>query len=256
MGYLFDKSINSSGMKVLLINTYDSDGGAARASYRILKSIQKQDVFAKMFVQTKRTDDYSIINSSGKIRRLFSMVFGLIDNFQLRFYKQRKLHYWTVGWFPNGTLIENIKKENPDILQLHWISDGFVPVSLLGKIKIPIVWRLSDSWAFTGGCHVPFACLRYWNGCGNCPQLGSDKSNDLSHSTFKRKKKHWEKAEITIVAPSNWMANCAKQSALFSDRNIVMIPPGIDINVFKPIDKSYTRTILNLPVNKKIICFM
>ena len=110
-------------------------------------------------------------------------------------------------------------------------------------------------WAFTGGCHYNEGCERYVEACSNCPQLNRSGKNDLSRSVLRRKKKAWGKLDITIVTPSNWLAECAKKSSLFKGWRIEVIHNGLNLNLFKPINKSTAREIWDLPPNKKLILF-
>src|SRR5207244_11712344 len=79
-----------------------------------------------------------------------------IDRAPLRLYTQRERVPWSLQWFPNGIGGE-LRRRQYDVLHLNWIG-GLVPISAINS-KRPIVWTLSDMWAFTGGCH-------YDNGCG------------------------------------------------------------------------------------------
>ena len=106
---------------------------------------------------------------------------------------------------------------------------------------------------FTGGCHYPLSCNRYLKSCGLCPQLDSKTQWDLSRWTWKRKKKYWQRSDLVIVTPSRWLAQCAKSSSLLRNCRVEVIPNGLDTNVFKPIDQSVARAILNLPTDKRII---
>jgi glycosyltransferase involved in cell wall biosynthesis len=58
-----------------------------------------------------------------------------------------------------------------------------------------------------------------------------------------------------VVAPSRWLAGCAKSSTLFSDVRVEAIPNGLDTVLFKPVDKRRAREILCLPEEKKLILF-
>ena len=178
-----------------------------------------------------------------------------MDRLPLKFYKNKKNHFWNIGWVSNYFLLRKVKSINPDIIQLNWISEGFVPINFLKKIKKPIVWRLSDSWAFTGGCHIPFDCNNFTKECGNCPQLNSNKSSDITRKTWKHKNRSWRNSDITIVAPSNWMADCVKSSSLFNKRKVVVIFPGVDTSIFRPRNKSTIKKELNLFDDKRYIVF-
>jgi len=125
----------------------------------------------------------------------------------------------------------------------------------LKRVNKPIVWTLHDMWAFTGGCHYCDDCDRFQQDCGNCPQLNKNGKNDLSRSVLKRKKKAWAGLDVTIVTPSTWLAKCAKKSSLFKGQRIEVIHNGLDLNLYKPVDKTFACKIWNLSINKKLILF-
>jgi len=241
-------------MKLLLLSTNDIYGGAAIAAYRLLKGLQRNGVQAQMLVQSKKSDDYSIIGPEIKLQKAISKIRPIIDNIPVRFYKQRKRNIFSPA-FLRDNIYKKIKNINPDIVHLHWIAGGFIKIESLANMKKPIVWTLHDSWAFTGGCHIPFECKKYIKNCGCCPTLGSNKQRDLSYKIWKRKKKSWKNLDLTIVTPSSWLAKCAKKSSLFYKTRVEVIPNGIDLSRFKPIDKNIARDILCLPKDKKLILF-
>jgi glycosyltransferase involved in cell wall biosynthesis len=99
-------------------------------------------------------------------------------------------------------------------------------------------------------------CEKYKKRCGSCPRLASKKEKDLSRYVFNRKIKTYAKLPTMIVVGlSKWISNCAKESSLLKNQQIVNIPNPIDTNVFKPFDKKQTRELWNLPANKKLILF-
>jgi glycosyltransferase involved in cell wall biosynthesis len=77
----------------------------------------------------------------------------------------------------------------------------------------------------------------------------------LSRLILKRKKVVWNKLNITIVTPSKWLAECAKESSLFKGIRIEVIHNGLDLNLFKPVVKLVACKIWDLPINKKPILF-
>ncbi len=143
----------------------------------------------------------------------------------------------------------------PDIIHLHWLCAGFLQIETLAKLDKPLIWTLHDSWAFTGGCHVPFECTKYRDQCGACPVLGSSREEDLSRRTWQRKTSSWQNLNLTIVTPSRWITQAARSSSLFSDVRVEHIPYGIDTELFKPLDQQESRRALDLPLDKKIILF-
>ena len=60
----------------------------------------------------------------------------------------------------------------PDLILLHWTHNFITPeiVADLKKItNAKIVSVMMDNAIITGGCHYPFDCLGYTNGCKKCP---------------------------------------------------------------------------------------
>jgi glycosyltransferase involved in cell wall biosynthesis len=108
---------------------------------------------------------------------------------------------------------------------------------------------------FTGGCHYSRECNKYTQSCGYCPQLKSQQDGDISRWVWWRKTKAWKNLDLTIVTPSQWLANCARNSSLFKDLRIEVIHNGLDIQRFKPIEKNTARHLLGLPQDKQLILF-
>lgn len=185
-----------------------------------------------------------------------SKVRPFIDRIPLKLYDWQKTPFRSACIGRNIIDHELVKKT--DIVNLHWIAGGFLSIrgiSRLVKLGKPIVWTLHDMWAFTGGCHYSGDCEKYIDSCGACPQLNSDKDNDITRKIWRRKKRAYKDLDLTIVTPSRWLAECAKRSSLLSDLEVEVIPNGLNTNIFKPIEKLAAKTILNLPKNKKIILF-
>jgi len=241
-------------MNILHVNTYDTSGGAARAAYRIHKGLQEIGISSKMLVQTKLSDDRHVIGPDSKISRAWNLIRPNFDILPLQLYRRRKKAIYHIQWIP-GSPLNNISIVNPDIIHLHWICDGFVRIEALKKIKKPIVWTLHDMWAFTGGCHYSDDCERYKSSCGKCPQLCSNREKDFSRWVWHRKNKAWQNLNLTIVTPSKWLAECVKESSLFQHKRIEVIPNGLDLKRYKPMDRLLAREILGLPKNKRLVLF-
>ena len=242
-------------MKIFQVNTSDISGGAARAAYRIHKGLQGTGMDSKMLVQTKLSDDKTVIGPSTKVKKGLALLRPTFDSAFKKLFAGGSKTIFSPAWFPFSDIPSQIKSIAPDVVHLHWICGGMLRIEELKRINKPIVWTLHDMWAFTGGCHYSDDCDRFQRDCGNCPQLNRSSKNDLSQSILKRKKRAWAGLDITIVTPSKWLAECAKESSLFKDRRIEVIHNGLDINLYKPIDKTTARKIWDLPSNKKLILF-
>jgi glycosyltransferase involved in cell wall biosynthesis len=158
------------------------------------------------------------------------------------------------GWLRDWSS-RRVKRIAPDVVHLHWITGGFINVNSLSAYGVPLVWTLHDMWPFTGGCHYDGGCGRYNAGCGQCPILASNRERDLSAWVWRRKNRAYQKIRLNIVTPSRWLGELAGRSRLLGNFPIHVIPNAIDIEVYRPIDKSLARDSLNLPVNGKVILF-
>jgi glycosyltransferase involved in cell wall biosynthesis len=144
---------------------------------------------------------------------------------------------------------------HPDLINVHWICNGYLQIETLAKFQKPLVWTLHDMWPFTGGCHYGQECDRYTQSCGSCPLLKSDRHWDVSRWIWQRKAKTYPQLNLTVVAPSRWMAECAQKSSLFRSVRVEVIPHGLDTTVYQPIDAPVARKLLNLPQDKQLILF-
>jgi len=237
-------------MKVVHLNTYDVIGGAARAAYRLHQGLQQIGVKSQMLVQTKASDDYSVTAPTFWLDRI-------VDKYRPNLAKLSlppMQGLFSPQWLPD-TVLTRIRENQPDIINLNWICDGYLQIETLAELSQPVVWTLMDMWAFTGGCHYGNICDRYINSCGACPQLYSTKDQDLSRWVWQRKAKAWKGIDLTVVSPSHWLAKCASSSSLFQNLPVKVIPFGLDIRRYKPTSQILARELLNLPQDKQIILF-
>lgn len=243
-------------MKVLHLNTHDIQGGAARAAYRLHRALLYEDIDSKMLVQHKSSDDFSILAPTSKIEKAFNLLRPTLDSLPVKKYKNRSQTLFSPAWLPFSYIPKKIKQINPDIVHLHWICGGMLPISDLAKINKPIIWSLHDMWAFTGGEHHTSGQLHYLENCGNSVILNSQKENDLSRKGWIRKQKVYAKIDnMIIVGLSNWLSNCAKKSSLLKSKRHICLPNPIDTKVFAPCDKVQARQLLNMPLQKKLLLF-
>ena len=236
------------------MNTTDIEGGAARCAYRLHKGLQNIGADSTYVVQDKFSTDEDVLTSRKKLSKLSAVVRPQLDIAPIRFYRNRVQGYFSTGLMTrfNTSLINSL---SPDIINLHYVAEGFVPIESLNQFKKPIVWTLHDSWPFTGGCHLPGDCERYQQSCGACPILGSKSPHDLSYWIWRKKSKAWHDLNMTIVTDSIWLAGCVKSSSLFRNYRVEAINPGLDLMRYKPIDKIIACSLLSLPVDKKLILF-
>ncbi len=152
-------------------------------------------------------------------------------------------------------LVDMLKRFHPDVIRLGQVHGHYLNVPILFEYfyesGIPVVWTLHDCWAMTGHCahFTRVKCEKWKTGCFKCPQKHSYPNSwffDRSKAGWKDKKKYFTfPKDLTLVAPSNFIADLARQSFL-KDHSIVTIYNGVDTEVFKPNDKIAKRTALGI----------
>lgn len=239
-----------SGANILHLSTSDIDNGGARAAYRLHQGLQSIGCISQMLVRAKFGSDSTVTAERSVLTKLGPSASGL----PLRFYPKCDSGMFSSQWLPD-VLNARLAQIKPDVINLHWVCNGYLQIETIPKFKQPLVWTLHDMWPFTGGCDYVRECENYKESCGACPQLHSDRSWDLSRWVWQRKAQSWKNTDLTFVATSSWMADCARSSSLFKDRRVEVIPLGLDTEKYKPINQQVARDLLNLPQDKQLVLF-
>jgi glycosyltransferase involved in cell wall biosynthesis len=152
---------------------------------------------------------------------------------------------------------ERINSDPCDVVNLHWVTDGFLSVEQIGKIRKPMVWTMHDMWPFTGTEHyaADSSSARWRAGYSKSNRPGDESGLDIDRYTFQRKRKNWAKG-IPLVPVSNWLGDLAKTSALAGNWNIRVIPNVMDTETFAPQDRTEARQQLGLPPHAPLIVFI
>lgn len=243
-------------MKILHVNATDLEGGAARAAYRLHCSLLAEGANSQMLVQSKTSDDFTVIGPSTKIQKALAKLRPVLDLFPVRKYKRRTKTLFSPAWLPFSCVVDRINELDPDVVHLHWVAGGMMRIEDISRIKAPVVWSLHDMWVFTGGCHYDEQCGAFRLQCGNCKVLQSKTSKDLSRRVYNRKQRTFEeKKNITLIGLSRWLADQASVSSLFSSEQVINLPNPIDTESFSPFNQTFARELLKLPKDKKLVLF-
>ncbi len=239
--------------RILHLSFSDTYDGAGRAAYRLHTGLCSYGYDSRMLVQHRHLNDPSVHAAPhGRLQRYLPTY---LDHLPLLVYPQRRIFAgWSVGWRMNH-LPRLVAAHNPDIIHLHWMGNGYLPIRALAAFGRPLVWTLHDMGPFTGGCHYDAGCGRYAQGCGACPQLGSHHPHDLSAWCVQQKRAAWDDLPLTLVAPSQWMSTCARRSSVLAQYRCVVIPNGLDLQRFRPQPKATARAALGLPLDRDLLLF-
>jgi glycosyltransferase involved in cell wall biosynthesis len=246
-------------MKIVQINTFDIQGGAARAAYRVHKGLRERGEECCMVVRYKKSTDSTVIDintiSDDKTRDEAI----LLETVQERYINAHRTDISNTMFslpYPGWDISRLSYIQEADIINLHWVAYYQSPVTLqkLFSLGKPVVWTLHDQWAFTGGCHYSAGCKKYTLDCSICPQLADD-TFDLAAAILKDKIELFQNANPTVVTPSRWLAYCARESKLFGHVRIEVIPNSLETDVFSPMPKPKAKETLNIASDTVTLLF-
>ncbi|POT26556.1 glycosyl transferase [Citrobacter freundii] len=242
-------------MKPLIIAQNDIVGGAARATYRLHQALRLSGVESEVRVRNKYSDDPYIIGAQNKKEKLINAIRPRLGQLIDKLQKTDNYNFHSGNWVPSRWSKE-INSSDATVVNLHWVSGETISLKDIGKIRKPVIWTMHDMWPFCGSEHyAPDEANSRWAvgyTAQNRPKTES--GIDTDKISFLRKGLAWN-TPMHIVSPSAWLADCAKRSKLFRHSNITVIPNALDTSIYKPIDKHFSRSLLGLPQDKKIILF-
>lgn len=238
-------------LNVLHISTADNSGGSGRSAYRVHTGLKDLGVRSRMLVGRKVTTDNDVLpiapeGFNAAADRFFSRAMGRLS--------------WQYLFFPSSfRLLRHPWFREADVVQLYNTHGNYFSHTVLPLLsrRRPVVWRLSDMWPMTGHCAYSFDCERWKTGCGSCPILSDPPElyRDTTATLWKIKNWSYSHSDLTIVAPSKWIAGLASESPLLNRFPIHIIPNGLDTNVFAPVAKQAARESLQIMPSERVILF-
>lgn len=218
-------------MKVVQINAVCGQGSTGKICLSISRLLDAKGIENYIIYSGKDQKIQNAITCASKyyikIQALKSHLFG---------------NYGFNSIFETKKIIAELNRISPKIVHLHNLHGHNCNLDILFKYLknkgIKVYWTFHDCWAFTGYCthYDMIGCDAWETECGKCPQRKTysyffDKSNALFH----KKKQLFKGLDLTIITPSEWLADQVKKSFL-KDYPIKVINNGIDLDVFSRTD--------------------
>lgn len=244
-------------MKIIHINTFDVEGGAARAVYRLHQGLLEIGEKSLILCRDKKSQDNTVIQLIANCKQ-DSNDFEDFRSIQTHYISNNRTSLTNTLFsfcYPGLDLAQLPIIHNSDVINLHWVADQFQsPLTIKNLLQLgkPVIWTLHDMWAFTGGCHYSASCQKYETECVNCPQLDND-IYGLTSAILQDNIACFNHPRLTIVTPSHWLAGCVKKSRVFSQNNVEIIPNSINTKIFTPTLKSCAKASFNIDLDELIL---
>ncbi len=253
-------------LKVLMFNTYDF-GGAAIAALRQNDALKKIGILSECYLGLQKHPRLSAHLLPSKGDKIISaggndLILEKLKNCSERNKLKKEtlnlniLKGESFSLFDGAVSFKDIPLiEDYDIINFEWIAE-LIDFSDIDVIKNkPIVWTLHDTNCFTGGCHYTNGCRNFEKSCGMCHQLHSNEREDISKITYTLKRIAYNKLNLHIVTPSNWLAKEARKSSLLKDVPIHVIRCSQPLNIFKPLDRMALRHSIGIKDDELALLF-
>jgi len=242
---------------VLHVNTSDLDGGAARAAHRIHRALRRAGVDSHMLVveqQELAPNIHQVLSPGEKTMRRVKLALSNLLLARQHTPTNPVLH--SLNRFSSG-LADWINHSNFDVVNLHWLGKEMLSVEEIGRIQKPLCWTMHDMWPFSGAEHYDDLTHpgRYRTYYTPDTRPSGYSGPDLDAKVWQRKYRAWAGKRFRLISPSRWLANCAAESTLMRHQPCCVIPNCVDTDIFKLIEKSTARGILNLALDKRYILF-
>jgi len=236
-------------LKVLHIVGGPLTNGAAKGANILHKALLKKGINSKLlndtFLKDELKDNYLydqnvILIQQNIFDRILKRLFVYLEKFIKSIFLHSPRETFTLSVF-GFDLTKQKEYAEADIIHIHWLSEGFINLKSLSKIKKPIIWTMRDEWPYTGGSHYKFDFDKY--------------EKSFLSKILKKYKKNIYKSNFQFVAMSNWLKSRAVRSLVLSDHSILKIDNNIQLKDFKTIEKNVAKSSLGLSTNKQIILY-
>jgi glycosyltransferase involved in cell wall biosynthesis len=162
--------------------------------------------------------------------------------------------------YPGTWQLLKLTPQPPDIVHCHNLHHRYFDLRALPWLsaQVPLILTLHDMWLLTGHCSHSLDCERWKMGCGRCPDLNLYPGirQDATRYNWRRKRKLYERSQLRVATPSQWLMDKVQQSvlgpAILESR---VIPNGVDRSIFRPADKQAVRPSLGIPADVKVLLF-
>lgn len=222
-------------MKPLIVGMSDVYGGAAIASYRLHQGLRQSGHDSRMLVGYRGSDDPTVEQAPRPT---------LLNRVTEKAATKAGLKFTSITATRRVASMECFRR--CDVVNLHnlhgrWFNYLCLPRLLKRK---PAVLTLHDMWWFTDG--------EYYD-----PRFEADPRGPRRASLERRLKRAvCRKISASVACPSRWLTELVRRSFLGELFEVHHAPLGLDLHLFRPLDRCRARSELNVPPGRVVLMAM
>ena len=221
--------------------------GAGRALWRHHRALRDSGVDSRVLMADGAVRTGEGIHHWSELGEVPPVEIGAIDDNGEALVPEAR--HPNIGHFLRSRLLpESPLVLESDVLELRQLHAGrqrsFFDPEVLRELtrRKPVLWRLSDTTAFTGFCCYPYTCGGFLEDCENCPLLEDPHRTEMRippgvspAERLDARRRLYQGLKLHVVGPSQWILDLAKRSVLGGvDGEFLRIPVGIDERIFRP----------------------
>jgi len=208
-------------MKILQLST-TLEGGAGLAARRLNAALNATGLESEILSIGK---EFKILQNNEKFyerSRVTKLKSSILTFLQYKFLQKGSNLVTTnsISVFKSIDLFRNF-----DIIHIHatynFIDDNIFEALYNSNLRLFIT--MHDQRIFTGGCHYSHDCEQFISGCVACPQVKSIFKKQVLKSQKQKVKLFGKQRRIGLISPSTWLANLAKSSEAFNQKEISIV---------------------------------
>lgn len=252
--------------KILLLSTFDIDGGATAWLLNFAKVLINNDYQVAMAVKQK-TSNYSFVYKIPAPPRPKSR----IKCFWLKYITQRQRdisrdQVGEYGFFYKGLETSSVYRAEDIVSTIPFVPDVIIMSLTNDFVNTCTLRNLQHIWgetmrvmligydmnAFTGGCHILMGCEGFANKCMSCPAFESKSRQKEVEESYVLKMKNVREGNMGVLYTSAYSAMICSKS-LFATQPQYDLGMCIDTHFFTNENRDIAKRIFNLPLKSKVV---
>jgi glycosyltransferase involved in cell wall biosynthesis len=242
-------------LKILVVSHSDGERGAYKAASLLHRFLRAHAVESHMLVRSSQGDTPGVIGPSNRVSRWMSVLRDKTGVAIQKLFGRNDGNTLSMNVLPS-LWSGKIKSLGVDVVNLQWVGQETLSIRDIGKIDRPVVWTAQDLWPLAGAKHYTYEHhepgLSPGSGRVSKARAAAPKWFDADRWVRARKQRWW-RANMSIICPSRWMAECVATSPVAASWHVDVIPNVVDTTLFKPLPKNFCRSVFNIDAGRRLL---